>query len=214
VNPADTGSGPAPDAGRFAEACRRFDELNARDPNVESSDGRPQPRELLYARRLTEWVLQLAPQASESLRLAARCQHLLRWQIPRERYPMTRPGYHQWRSALKQFHADQSAEVLRQVGYDEATIQRVRDLNLKRNLTSDPEMQVLEDALCLVFLQWQFADLARKTDEAKTINALRKSWHKMSPAARDQAMKLPYASHERHLIERALESSTDLGPSS
>jgi hypothetical protein len=212
VNTAQPPSGCVPDPQRFAEACRRFDELNAQDPNSEVWNGPPWPRELLFARRLTEWVERLAPNASEPLRLAARCQHLRRWTIPREQYPMTRTGYHQWRTTLKQFHADQSAEVLRTVGYDEPTIQRVRDLNLKRHLTSDPEMQVLEDALCLVFLQWQFAELARKTDEEKTINALRKSWQKMSPAGREQALKLEFGPHERRLLERALANPSDPGP--
>jgi len=205
VNPGEaTAPGPVSDPARFAEACRRFDLRNAEDPNPESTDGRPQPRELVQARRLTDWVLKLAPQASEALRLAARCQHLRRWMISRDRYPMTRAGYLEWRATLKEFHADQSAAVLREVGYAEPTIARVRDLNLKRNLATDPEMQILEDALCLSFLEWQFAELARKTDEEKTVNALRKSWRKMSPAAREQALKLPYGDVERRLLERAL----------
>ena len=40
---------------------------------------------------------------------------------------------------------------------------------------------MLEDALCLVFLEYQLADLAAKTAEDKTINALQKSWQKMTP---------------------------------
>ena len=64
----------------------------------------PHPR-FLYARRLTEWVLKLAPEASQSLRLAARCQHLCRWMIPRETQPMTRAGYLRWRNESKHFHA-------------------------------------------------------------------------------------------------------------
>jgi hypothetical protein len=189
---------------RFAEACRQFDLLNSEDPQTEVCEGQPRPRELLYAERLTEWTLKLAPGASEALRLAARCQHLQRWKIPRSEYPMTRAGYHEWRSTLKRFHADQSAAVLRKVGYPESLIARVRDLNLKRNLTDDPEMQVLEDALCLVFLEWQFADLARKTDEEKTVNALRKSWRKMSPLARERALKLKYGPEQQRLLGRAL----------
>jgi hypothetical protein len=171
---------------------------------MEACEGGARPRELVYAERLTGWVLKLAPNASEALRLAARCQHLRRWMVPRSQYPMTRAGYLEWRSTLKQFHASQASAVLREVGYPESIVTRVRDLNLKRNLAGDPEMQVLEDALCLVFLQWQFGELARKTDEAKTVNALRKSWSKMSPAARAEALKLNYDALERPLIARAL----------
>ena len=145
----------------FQKAIARFDAENALDPNLESDGGVRHPRELLYARRLTAWVLKLAPAASESLRLAARCQHICRWMIPRETYPMTRPGYLRWRTDLKQFHARKSAEILREAGYGEEMIEKVRDLNLKKNFPADAESRILEDALCLVFLEHQFAALAR-----------------------------------------------------
>ncbi|MDW8308029.1 MAG: DUF4202 domain-containing protein [Verrucomicrobiales bacterium] len=190
---------------RFQAALRRFDEENARDPNTEIVDGVPQPRELVYARWLSEWVLRLCPDASEALRLAARCQHICRWQIPRSAYPMTRAGYLQWREALKKFHAQKAGEILREVGYDEATIRRVQELNLKKGLPHDAETRVLEDALCLVFLEHQLADLAAKTPEEKVINALRKSWEKMSPAGRAEALKLPLGATEKALLQRALE---------
>ena len=184
----------------FASATRRFDEENARDPNQENG----RPRELLYAERLTDWVLKLAPNASEALRLAARCQHICRWQSPREHYPMTRPGYLKWRADLKKFHAEKSGGILREVGYDEAKVCRVQDLNLKKNFPADAECRVLEDALCLVFLEFQFAALAAKSDDEKMINALRKSWAKMTEAARTEALKLNFGAHEKELVERAL----------
>jgi len=194
------------EASRFAAALRRFDEENARDPNRETADGVAQPREWLYAQRLSDWVLRLCPDASEPLRLAARCQHLCRWEIPRQSYPMTRAGYLQWRTTLKKFHAQKAGGILREVGYSDELIQRVQDLNLKKNFPNDPETRVLEDALCLVFLQYQLAELAAKTAEDKTINALQKSWQKMTPAARAQALKLNYSEREKSLLTRALGS--------
>lgn len=185
---------------RFAAAVRRFDEENARDPNIE--DG--YPRELLYAERLTNWVLKLCPNASESLRLAARCQHICRWQSPRENYPMMRTGYLKWRAELKKFHAQKSGEILREAGYDDKTVQRVQGLNLKKNFPADPEVRVMEDALCLMFLEFQFAALAAKNDDEKMINALRKSWEKMTEAARAEALKLNYGEREKSLIAQAL----------
>ena len=185
---------------RFDAAIRRFDAENSRDPNSENG----QPRELLYAQRLTDWVLKLCPNASEPLRLAARCQHICRWESPRENYPLTRPGYLKWRADLKKFHAEKSGAILREVGYDDATIHRVQDLNLKKNFPADPEVRVLEDALCLVFLEFQFAALAAKSDDEKMINALRKSWEKMTEAARAEALKLSYNDREMQLIRRAL----------
>lgn len=188
------------DSQKFAAALRRFDEENGRDPNQENG----QPRELLYAERLTTWVLRLNPAASEIARLAARCQHLCRWMIPRSDYPLTRPGYLKWRADLKKFHARRAAEILKEVGYDDDTIRRVQDLNLKKNFPADPECRLLEDALCLVFLEFQCADLAAKTTEEKMINALKKSWEKMTEAARAEALKLNYSVREKELIQKAL----------
>ena len=194
------------DPQRFEAALRRFDEENARDPNQEIVDGLAHPRELLYARWLTGWVLQLCPDASEELRFAARCQHLCRWLVPRNSYPMTRAGYLQWREGLKEFHAQKASEVLRELGYDEDLIARVQSLNLKKNFPQDPESRVLEDALCLVFLERQFADLAARTAEDKMINALQKAWKKMTPAAHELAKKLCFAPKEKALLEKALKS--------
>ena len=192
------------DSQRFESALRRFDGENSRDPNHEAVDGIPHPRELLYAQRLTKWVLQLCPDASEELRVAARCQHLCRWEIPRQSYPMTRAGYLQWRATLKKFHAQKAGDILREAGYPEDVIRRVQDLNLKKHFPDDPEARVLEDALCLVFLEFQFADLAAKTAADKTINALQKSWQKMTEAARAEALKLNYGEREKALLECAL----------
>lgn len=189
---------------RFNEALRRFDEANSRDPNPENLAGRAQPREFVYAQWLTDWVLKLSPAASEALRLAARCQHICRWEIPRETYPMDKPGYLRWRADLKKFHAEKSAAILRDVGYESVMVRRVQELNLKQNHPKDPEVCVLEDALCLVFLEHQLAPLAAKATDEKVINALQKSWRKMTPAAQAEALKLNYAPREKELITRAL----------
>jgi hypothetical protein len=189
---------------KFETALRRFDEENSRDPNRETAGGVSHPRELLYAQRLTNWVLRLAPDASEALRLAARCQHICRWESPRENYPATRAGYLKWRADLKKYHAEKSGAILREVGYDDETIRRVQDLNLKKNFPADAECRVLEDALCLVFLECQLAALAAKSDDDKMINALQKSWAKMTDAARTEALKLNYGEREKTLLQRTL----------
>jgi len=192
---------------RFEAAIRRFDQENSRDQNLEIIEGVARPRELVYAERLTNWVLKLCPDASEELRLAARCQHICRWMIPRNSCEMTRVGYLKWRNDLKRFHADKAGQILREVGYPEETVARVQALNLKKNFPDDPDSRALEDGLCLVFLEFQFAELAAKTAGDKMVNALQKSWKKMTPTAREQAMKLNYGSREQALIERALEQT-------
>jgi hypothetical protein len=192
-----------PDA-RFATAIDRFDAANARDPNVTIVDGAPQPKELVYARRMTEWLDRLEPSASEALQLAARSQHLMRWSIPRSEFPMDRPGYLKWRTTLYDFHADKAAQILREVGYDDATIGRVRSLIRKQGIKTDPEMQLLEDVICLVFLENYFAEFAADQDEDKLVRILRRTWAKMSPRGHQAALGINLPERERKLIERAL----------
>ena len=194
------------DGRRFEAAIRRFDGENSRDPNFEIVEGIARPRELVYAERLTDWVLKLRPEASEELRLAARCQHICRWMIPRGSCEMTRAGYLKWRNDLKKFHANKAGEILREAGYPGETIVKVQALNLKKHFPQDPDSRVLEDALCLVFLEFQAADLAAKTADDKMINALRKSWKKMTPAAREKALQLNSGPRVKSLIRRALDA--------
>jgi hypothetical protein len=195
------------DSRAFEAALRRFDEENARDPNRERVDGVEHPRELIYAQWLTDWVLRLCPGASEELRLAARCQHLCRWMVPRDSYPMTRAGYLKWREGLKHFHAEKAGTILRELGYPEESIMRVRNLNLKKDFPQDPESRVLEDALCLVFLERQLDELASKTTDEKMVNALQKAWKKMTPAAHAFALKLSFSPRGQALIKQALASA-------
>src|SRR5262249_50025551 len=138
---------------RLAAALEKFDVANREDPNRELFEGQQHPKELIYSWRMSRWLDRLAPDASEPLRLAARCQHLCRWMIPRASYPMTRAGYKQWRTDLAKFHADRAAEILRDLGYDAQTIARVGALVRKEHLKDDPEVQLLEDVICLVFLE-------------------------------------------------------------
>jgi hypothetical protein len=192
------------DVERFNKAIHRFDEANAEDPQLEVVDGVSYPKELLYARRMTTWLDRYAADASEALRLAARCQHIRRWMIPRSHYPMDRRGYLQWRTALATFHGETAAEILRQVGYDEALIGRVRSLLRKEGLKRDPEVQRLEDVICLVFLESYCADFAKRYDTTKMLPIIRKTWEKMSPRGREVARTLNLPEEVNRLVEVAL----------
>ncbi|HEX4055098.1 MAG TPA: DUF4202 domain-containing protein [Tepidisphaeraceae bacterium] len=188
------------EADPFRDAIEKFDAANAQDPTLIDSI----PAELLYARRMTDWLNRLYPDADESLRLAARAQHIRRWMIPRSRYPMTRAGYHQWRTTLYTFHADEATQILHEVGYDEQAVARVRSLLRKEKLKADPQTQALEDVACLVFLENYFAEFALKHDEQKVIEILRRTWKKMSERGRAAALELPLQTEARRLIEKAL----------
>lgn len=190
---------------RFADALALIDQENRSDPNTVMVHGEARPRELAYAEWLTDWVLRLEPRASEVLLLAARSQHVGRWKIPRTEFPATRPGYLQWRAELKRLHAETTGRLLQEAGYPTEIITRVRELNLKQNLATDPECQTLEDALCLVTLQYQLADLLEKTGADKLVSILQKTWRKMSPRGREQALGLPFPPEQKLLIEKALQ---------
>lgn len=184
----------------YETACEAIDRANSDDPRREEGV----PREVVYSRRMVDWVRRLAPAASEELLLAARAQHVRRWTVPRETYPAGRAGYLRWREDLKKFHAAKAADILAAAGYGPASVEKVRAILLRKNLAADPEGQTLEDAACLVFLEREFAPFAAKTDEARVLDILRKTWGKMSPAARELAKALPYAPREAGLLAKAL----------
>ena len=182
------------DTGKFKNAFRLFDEYNSKDPKTEIVDGNEVPSALLYAQRMTDKLMDFEPHASEHLQLAARCQHIGRWEIPRKEYPMNRTGYLQWRSQLKIYHAKIASELMEKSGYDADSIAKVKDLLLKKQLKpthregrQNPETQLLEDVICMVFLQYYFDDFSSEHQEANLVNILQKTIAKMS----DEVLKLP-----------------------
>jgi hypothetical protein len=201
---ADSTPPPAFDPQRFQRALAAFDAANAEDPARELAAGTMRPRELLHAERLAAWVTELEPNATEALRLAARCQHIRRWSVPREQYPSGRVGYLKWRKALARFHADTAASILANLGYHADTIEAVRRINLKQGLSQDGDVQTMEDALCLSFLEHELVSFMLKYPPEKVIEILRKTWQKMSERARTRALALALSADARTLVQRAL----------
>ncbi len=192
----------APDV--LQKAFAAFDAANAEDPNVEKVEGGEVPRELLYGQRMTERLDKAYPNAWDEVRLAARSQHLCRWERPRSEYPMNRGGYHAWRDALAVFHGERAAELLAPLGIESDRIERVKALLRKDNLKSDPNAQMLENVICLVFLEYYFDAFAEKHSEEKVVSILRKTWAKMSPDGQAAALQLPLSNPSRLLVSRAL----------
>ena len=195
---------PITDSRRFAAAIAAFDAANAADPHTELVEGVPQPKELVYARRMTDWLARLAPAAPEAVQLAARSQHIRRWEIPRGDYPPGPEGYQRWRRALYKFHAETAAAILRHVGYEAETVARVETLLQKKRLKLDPEVQLLEDVICLVFLENYFAAFSQQHDPAKVIDIVRKTWRKMSPQGHKAALSLQLPPEAASLVRQAL----------
>ncbi len=185
---------------RLDAVLQKIDELNRQDPNTEVVGGAPQPHELVYSQRMTEWVLRLNPNASEALRIAARGQHIQRWTIPRDRYPMNRQGYLRWREVLKAFHIETVQGLMREVKYDEGLCARVGLIMSKKALADDPDTHTLEDALCLVFLETQFDELRRKTPDDKMRVIVQKTWQKLSPQGRAAALALPLSADDQRWL--------------
>ncbi len=189
---------------RQEDAIACIDAANAEDPNREFVDGAARPAALVYAERMTGWLETLAPDASEALRVATRAQHIERWTIPRAEFPDGREGYFRWRTTLAKFHAERTAGILAEAGYEADVIDRVKGLLRKHRLKTDPEVQTLEDVACLVFLESYFADFSKQHDEDKVIGILRKTWAKMSPKGHDAALALDMPAEARALVEKAL----------
>ncbi len=192
------------DQAPFAKAIETFDKENRKDHHTIERAGQQVPKELFHAQKVFGWVTRLNSEASESLLLAARCQHLCRWEVPRGTYPMSRPGYLKWRADLKQFHAQKAGEILKGCGYTDDLIQQVQALNLKKHLGKDPDMQTLEDALCLEFLENGLDELVEKTENHKMIGIIRKTWKKMSHQGHAEAQKMVFSEGSKIMIERAL----------
>jgi len=190
---------------RVERALAAIDAANANDPNRIIARGEERPKEIAHAEMVSEWVVKLYPNPSEALRLAARAHHIKRWSIPRSDYPAGLQGYNRWRRALQHFHAEEVARILEEQGYDEATIARVGELVRKKGLGHDPEVQALEDAMCLVFLETQFHALAAHLSEEKVIDVTRKTLRMMSAAAIAEAQALPLDPADVRLLERAAE---------
>jgi len=185
---------------RYQAAIAAFDQANAEDPNREMAEGKEYPKELLYAQRMCEMQERYAPEASEAAKLAVRAQHIQRWKIPRSNYPMDRQGYLQWRTGLYKFHAETAGNLMKEVGYDDEMIARVRTTVSKKGLKVNPETQLMEDVADLVFLEHYLTGFAAQHpeyDEEKWAQIIRKTWQKMSPRAREFALagkiKLPEA---------------------
>lgn len=185
-------------------AFELFDKANEEDPNKEEVQGKTYAKEFLYAIRMSEMLNNFEPNASEALQLSARCQHICRWEIPRESYDMDRVGYLKWREALKKYHAQKASVILKEVGYDQETIDQVTFLILKKQLKKNEETQTLEDVICLVFLAFYLEPFVKKHSEEKLIDILQKTWGKMSEKGHEAALKIPYSKSSLTLIQKAL----------
>ena len=189
----------------FDKCLQLIDAAHAEDPKQSPDNGLPY--ELHYSQKMSHYLSLRDPTASESLKLAVRAQHLRRWEVPRDSYPMTRPGYHAWRTFLKKRQAEIAQGMCKEAGYAQENADRVAALIRKEDLKKDEETQILEDVACLVFLDDQFEEFEKQHDEAKIVKILQKTWSKMSDIGHELALKITMSDRARELVEKALSES-------
>ena len=189
---------------RFETAIALIDKANSEDINSYEVAGLNYPKELLYSQRMTRKLLRFEPNASKALQIAARAQHICRWKIARNAYPMDRVGYLKWRETLKKMHADLTADILEQVGFDDQFTDRVKAIILKKLIKKNEESQTIEDIICLVFLDYYFEEFAAKHNDEKVIDILKKTWIKMSDKGHEAALKIPFSEKSLILVKQAI----------
>jgi hypothetical protein len=191
------------DGTRFERALAAFDHYHARDPNQEEVNGQSMPKELVYAQRMTDRLLKFLPDSSGYLQLAARGQHIGRWEIARSQYPMDKKGYFQWRNKLREHHAAIAEPILKDSGFDGQEIEKVKSLILKKELTTNPDTQVLEDVICLVFLEYYGEEFAARHNDEKVVEILRKTLKKMSSKAIQSVAEISLTDKIKSMIHEA-----------
>jgi hypothetical protein len=189
---------------RFEAVIAAIDAANAADPSTIEIEGRAEPVEFVYGRRMTATLARMAPDASEPLRIAARGQHIERWRFPRKSYPEGRAGYLKWRLDAKEMHAQRLSAIMTDAGYELTDIARVGALVRKEKFKLDPEAQLLEDVVCVVFLEHYLSPFMAKTEPAKLPSILAKTWRKMSERGHEHALKLDVQPEVLRLLEQGL----------
>jgi Domain of unknown function (DUF4202) len=189
---------------RYDTVIAAIDVANAADANIIEADGRAEPAALVYGRRMSATLARMAPDASEPLRIAARGQHIERWRLARKSYPEGRAGYLRWRKDAKELHARRLGDIMAAAGYGAGDIDRVGALVRKEKLKLDAEAQLLEDVVCVVFLEHYLTPFMAKTEPAKLPGILAKTWKKMSDFGHAEALKLSVPPQVLRLLEQGL----------
>lgn len=164
---------------RYDAVIAAVDAANAEDPRVGDVGGDRIPAELLYAQRMSARLALLYPNASETLKIAARAQHLRRWTMPRSEYPDGKAGYHAWRIACRRMHAETVGRFMADQGYDQSVIDQVGKLIRKEELKSDPDSQRLQNVVGVVFIEHYLDAFAGSHADDKLVGILKKTARKM-----------------------------------
>ncbi len=197
---------------RFNAVITAIDAVNAEDPRKITVDGTEQPFETVYANRMTETLAGMYPDASELLRIASRAQHIRRWQIPRDTFPMNREGYQKWRLGMRQLHAALVGEIMQGQGYSAGDIAEVGMYLRKERLKKVADSQALENVVDVVFLNYYWDDFVEKFsdyDDDKLIDIVGKTLRKMSSHGHAAALALDLPPETVRIVMAAVEREKD-----
>lgn len=195
-------------ADRLEAVILAIDAANADDPRKTEVNGQPRPYEIVYAERMTQRLGAMYPDASDVLKIAARAQHIRRWDIPRSNYPEGHAGYNDWRRACREHHEKVAGEIMRKHGFSEDEIARVGMLVKKEQLKKDRESQALENVVDVVFLEHYLDEFLAKNsgyDDDKIVDILGKTLRKMSPKGHEAALALKFPDRTKRLVLAAVE---------
>lgn len=197
---------------RLEAVIAAIDRANADDPRTTLTDGVARPYEVVYAERMSERLAAMYPDASELLQIAARAQHIRRWDIPRNRYPEGRNGYNDWRKACREHHGEVISGLMRAAGFGDDEIDHVVMIVKKEQLKKDRDAQALENVVDVVFLEHYFDEFLgkySKYDDDKIVDILGKTLRKMSPKGHQAALALAMPERTRRLVEAAVTREAD-----
>jgi len=188
---------------------KKIDQVNQLDKRMEVVDGIETPKELIYGIRMSDWLERLYPDANEAVAIAARGQHIARWEIPRNEYPSGKAGYYKWRTALYTFHGEKLAELMEELDFNAETVRRVKQILLKKDLKTNFDTQFVEDVASLVFLSFYLDDFASRNDmnRKKLVDIIQKTWQKMSKHAQETAKTIAFSAEIGSIVQEALVST-------
>ena len=186
------------------DIIKAIDALNTQDPRTETVDGVDYPKEVLYSKRMTACLENFDSAPSIVAQIAVRAQHLCRWKIARNEYPIGKAGYSKWRTELGKLHARLASEIVLEKTGNEELAQKVSSTIRKKKIKANPDAQTMEDCACLVFLEFHFADFVKDYNESKVIDIVAKTWKKMSEKGHEAALKLNFSDEHLALIKQAL----------
>jgi hypothetical protein len=165
---------------QYTIAIRLIDTIHNQDLISETIDGVEIKAELLYSNRMLAVLEKVAPDASFELKLAAKCQHISRWSIPRATFPVGKKGYYDWRAAIMAHQLNVSTSVLKQAEINDQSIEIIVDVLKNKADKTNQNASIIEDTACLTFIKWYLVPFTGQFDAAKAKIILQKTAGKMS----------------------------------